>query len=103
MRRDDDLSERHGCGTLLQVGAAPLERRRHFLVGYIDRLGFFPQLGERLLLEVLSPVLLDERLAILVRRSESCLLEFVSILVVRAELGPNLLDLTVGSGGDLGL
>src|SRR5437773_11737348 len=103
MRRNDDLAEGHGGGALLQICATPLERRSHLFISDVYGFGFLPQLGERLLLQILSAVLIDERSAVLLGRSQPGLPELVPVVFIGAELTPNLLDLTIRSSGDLGL
>jgi len=74
--------ERYGGGALLELGAAALERTRNFFLGDVDRLRLFTQLGERLLLQLLAPVLFDQRLAVLLRRSEPCALQLLAVIIV---------------------
>ena len=87
----------------MQIGATPLKRRGHVLIGNVHRFGFLPQLGERLLLKVLSAVLLDERFTIFLRRSKPSLFQFIPILVIGAELPSHLLDLAIRPSRDVGV
>ena len=101
MGGDDDLSERHRRGTLLQIGAALLERSGHLFITDVDGLCLLAQLGKRLLLEILTAILLDESFAIFLGRAEPRFAELVPILLVGAELRAGLLDLSISSGSDV--
>ena len=101
LRRDDDLSEGHGRRPPLKSGAAPLERRRDFFFGDVDRLRSLAQLGERLLLEIAGAgtarsATCDTPRACRVRRSAARYDTRSSDL----NCARTLLDLAVDGGGD---
>src|SRR5207237_5536969 len=89
---NDDLSERDRRRSLLEIRATLLERSSHLFIGDVDGFCLLAQLGERLLLEVLPAILLDESLSIFLRRAESGVAELGPLILVGSELPAGLLD-----------
>ena len=95
--RDDDLAERHGRRTLLELGPCSCSNAPVTSSSVtFDRLRRLSKLGECFLLEVLAPELLDSVLRYSSGVPRPAFLQLRLVLLVGLELRANLLDLAIG-------